>query len=266
MCAEGSPESCCDKCRHNVCFSFSFFFRRSVSPSVREDDYMAATDVFCGVNLFTCEPFWNVEPFSGYSQTSLSSPHHEAHPSRRSGAAWVCWKYFTEANMPDCSMFIDLLYPISFEVWGGCFVIQSLERNSRVRPTQIGKAWMPLPPCKARASDAPADKRRGLAAGLGSLQGGNTQLQLITTSSHLQAWGFARQGTGFKMFTFQYLQSLLSLPLETFALRFSRISTSTQIKRPGLGSDPGQIWTPPLTKPATVPGPGPPFSHLSKKN
>lgn len=125
---------------------------------------------------------------------------------------------------------------------------------------------MPLPPREARASDAPADKRRGLAAGLGSLQGGNTQLQLITTSSHLQAWGFARQGTGFKMFTFQYLQSLLSLPLETFALRFSRISTSTQIKRPGLGSDPGQIWTPPLTKPATVPGPGPPFSHLSKKN
>ena len=105
-------------------FLFLFFFRRSVSPSVREDDYMAATDVFCGVNLFTCEPFWNVEPFSGYSQASLSSPHHEAHPSRRSGAAWVCWKYFTEANMPDCSMFIDFYIPFHSR-FGGVVLLSS---------------------------------------------------------------------------------------------------------------------------------------------
>ena len=146
MCAEGSPESCCDKCCCNVCFSFSFFFRRSVSPSVREDDYMAATDVFCGVNLFTCEPFWNVEPFSGYSQTSLSSPHHEAHPSRRSGAACVSGNILRKQT---CLTAVCSLIFISHFIRGlgglFCYPVPGKEFKGETHPDRQGLDATPSP-------------------------------------------------------------------------------------------------------------------------
>ena len=63
-------------------------------------------------------------------------PHGDRTAVSRNWVRLGFWKPLTEANMPYRSIFMDLLGPVSLEIWGFVWLYTVPKKEFRVRPTQ----------------------------------------------------------------------------------------------------------------------------------